>query len=128
MATTPEHNVVRVRGVAILSHGETKPFAFSRYGVEQDGFVLCYNGTFAAFVNLCPHWNVDLDLGRGEFFDERFDAIICRNHGALFEPHTGRCKAGPCVGAGLERFEVTRDGPDLLVHIPPPLLDLSSRD
>lgn len=109
--------------MATLSHGETKAFTFIRQGVEQEGFVLFYGGRFEAFVNRCPHWNVDLDLGRGEFFDERFDAIVCRNHGALFEPNTGRCRAGPCVGAGLERFEVIREGADLLVQIPPPVVD-----
>jgi nitrite reductase/ring-hydroxylating ferredoxin subunit len=110
--------VVRVREAAKLTHGETLAFAFARHGVERAGFVLRFEGALKAFANVCPHWNVDLDLGMGRFYSERLNAIVCRNHGALFEPATGLCRAGPCVGAGLEQFEVSLDGLDALVRIP----------
>ncbi|HWO09717.1 MAG TPA: Rieske 2Fe-2S domain-containing protein [Polyangiaceae bacterium] len=114
--------MVRLAGAAGMAHGETQAFSFHRYGGEYSGFLLCYQGGFEAYANNCPHWNVDLDLGMGRFFDERFDAIVCRNHGALFTPATGLCRAGPCVGASLERFKAVVDGADVVVHIPAPSL------
>ena len=37
--------------------------------------------------------------------------IGCRNHGALFEPRTGLCVAGPCRGDALRAVQVqVRDG------------------
>jgi len=110
--------VVKVREAAKLAHGETLAFSFTRHGVERAGFVLRLQQAFKAFANVCPHWNVDLDLGMGRFYSERLNAIVCRNHGALFEPETGVCRAGPCLGARLEQFEVTLEGDDALVRIP----------
>lgn len=110
--------VVRIRAVRSMRHGETKAFVFQRHGGQQAGFLLCFEREFRAFANNCPHWNVDLDLGDGRFYDERFEQLVCRNHGALFEPRTGRCTAGPCVGAHLERFQVSLDGDDALIEIP----------
>ena len=107
-----------MREAAKLAHGETLAFAFIRHGAERAGFVLHFQGALKAYSNVCPHWNVDLDLGLGRFYSERLNAIVCRNHGALFEPETGWCRAGPCVGARLEQFEVTLDGPDALVRVP----------
>ena len=34
-------------------------------------------------------------------YDEHVTNIVCSWHGALFEPETGDCLAGPCVGRGL---------------------------
>ena len=119
---------VRLAGAAGMSHGETKAFSFSRNGGEQSGFVLCYGGGFEAYANNCPHWNVDLDLGMGRFFSERMDAIVCRNHGALFAPKTGLCRAGPCTGATLERFFTHVDGGDVVVFIPVPRIVWASED
>jgi nitrite reductase/ring-hydroxylating ferredoxin subunit len=101
-----------------MSHGDTRPFAYQRQQVVKPGFLLRYTGQWFAYANICPHWNVDLDLGDNRFFDERRQAIVCRNHGALFQPETGQCRAGPCLGAYLERFEVTLDGADALVSVP----------
>ena len=42
--------------------------------------------------------------------------LVCSTHGAMFEPGTGYCVAGPCRGASLERVEVREsDGRVLLV-------------
>ncbi|HEY6722742.1 MAG TPA: Rieske 2Fe-2S domain-containing protein [Polyangiaceae bacterium] len=113
---------MRLTGAAGMAHGEAQAFSFYRYGGEHAGFLLCYEGRFLAYANNCPHWNVDLDLGMGRFFDPRFDAIVCRNHGALFTPATGLCRAGPCVGASLERFSTVVEGSDVVVYIPAPTL------
>jgi nitrite reductase/ring-hydroxylating ferredoxin subunit len=119
-----ERKAVRVPGALAIEHGQTARFTFERRGKPQEGFVLNHHGELFAYANLCPHWNVDLDLGFGDFYDSADDRIFCRNHGALFQPRTGFCDFGPCAGWSLERFEVTLDGDDALVSVPeePPYL------
>lgn len=113
----PAVQSVRVVGAASLQPGEARTFAFTRAGKSYEGFLLCHRLGFFAYANACPHWNVDLDLGFGDFYDPELDRLFCRNHGALFEPESGLCTAGPCAGLHLERFEVSWDGEDALVAV-----------
>ena len=39
-----------------------------------------------------------MDWQPGEFLDRDLEFIICSTHGATYEPLTGRCAGGPCVG------------------------------
>ena len=100
-----------------LEHGAARSFQVERDGRLLDGFVLRHGDSFFAYVNRCPHWGVDLDLGDGRFFAEDIDRIYCKNHGATFMPDTGICDSGPCVGRSLERFETTLEGSDLLITL-----------
>ena len=59
-----------------------------------------------AYWNRCPHLSLPLDWMENEFFDESGTLLICANHGALFEPDTGRCVGGPCLGRSLAPIEV----------------------
>jgi nitrite reductase/ring-hydroxylating ferredoxin subunit len=113
-----EPQIVRVTGAAELAHGASLRFAFQRGKLTEEGFVLRWEEGLYAFANSCPHWSVDLDFGRGDFFDVALDRIVCRNHGALFHPQTGFCEWGPCTGHSLERFELTAENADALVRIP----------
>ena len=97
---------IRLSGAAALPQGESRSFVFERAGKPFEGFLLRHALGFFAYANSCPHWNVDLDLGFGDFYDPESDRIFCRNHGALFRPETGECTAGPCAGLFLERFDV----------------------
>jgi nitrite reductase/ring-hydroxylating ferredoxin subunit len=110
---------VRVPGAASLAQGEARTFTFLRAGKTYEGFLLRHRLGFFAYANACPHWNVDLDLGFGDFYDAEVDRIFCRNHGALFHPDTGLCSAGPCAGLYLEKFELDWDGGDALVQVLP---------
>jgi nitrite reductase/ring-hydroxylating ferredoxin subunit len=112
VSSTTRRIDVRIENVLDMDHGETRVFHYERGGRREQGFLLCLGEEFVAFSNTCPHWNVNLDLGDERFFDERIQAIVCRNHGAIFEPRGGQCTAGPCRGAYLERFEVEIDGKD----------------
>lgn len=107
-----------MKNVASLTHGEARTFAFQRADEGSEGFVLRVGEQLVAFENRCPHWMVDLDMGEGRFFAERSQRIVCQNHGALFDPHTGVCELGPCVGQGLERFELRLEGDDAVVCVP----------
>jgi nitrite reductase/ring-hydroxylating ferredoxin subunit len=109
---------IRVAGAANLTQGESLRFNFQRGKLPEEGFVLRWGDALYAFANSCPHWSVDLDYGTGEFYDVSLDRIVCRNHGALFHPQTGFCEWGPCTGRSLERFELTPDADDVVVHVP----------
>jgi nitrite reductase/ring-hydroxylating ferredoxin subunit len=58
------------------------------------------------FVNRCPHAGHPLNLRPDDFLTPDGGQLICRSHGALFDPATGACIAGPCPGAQLERVAV----------------------
>lgn len=74
------------------------------------GFVVRFDGKASAFVNRCPHLGVELDWQPGEFFEGTGLYLVCSTHGALFEPNSGYCFAGPCRGASLEKIDVTEQG------------------
>jgi nitrite reductase/ring-hydroxylating ferredoxin subunit len=65
---------------------------------------------------------VELDWQPGEFFEDSGLYLVCSTHGAIFEPSTGLCVAGPCRGARLEAIAVEeRDGLVQLVDDSPGL-------
>lgn len=106
---------LRLAGAAHLEHGTTRVFEIDWQGRRREAFVLSYDGKHYAYLNECPHWSVELDLGDGHFYDEELDRIYCKNHGALFHPVTGECETGPCFGRSLVPLRLRRDGDDLLV-------------
>lgn len=76
-------------------------------GFEIDGdsiFALKFDGELHAYRNSCPHLGVELNWLEDQFFDLDGAFIQCATHGALFEPNTGACVAGPCHGEALERL------------------------
>jgi nitrite reductase/ring-hydroxylating ferredoxin subunit len=107
-----------VADVAALGHGEARVFHYVRLGQVEQGFVLRVHDRFVAYRNLCAHWHVDLDMGEGEFWSERLQRIQCRTHGAAYDPFSGVCELGPCVGARLEPFALELRGKDAVVRIP----------
>jgi nitrite reductase/ring-hydroxylating ferredoxin subunit len=84
------------------------------------GFAVRAFGSVRAYVNRCPHAGSELDWSPGEFFDDSGLYLVCSTHGALFEPGSGRCVAGPCRGASLEPLQVVeRDGQVILLNESP---------
>lgn len=73
-------------------------------------FALRHRGRVVAYRNACPHTGGELDWNEGDFLDEGGRYIVCATHGALFEPATGRCVAGPCRGDRLDPVAVRDDG------------------
>ncbi len=71
-----------------------------------------------AYENTCPHAGHPLDLLPHRFLTADRSLIVCSSHGALFEPATGRCVAGPCPGRSLRALPVavTPDGVVRLVE------------
>jgi nitrite reductase/ring-hydroxylating ferredoxin subunit len=91
-----------------LEHSPATPAA-QRAAFERTGFVIRFSGLVHGYVNRCPHAGTELDWQPGEFFEEAQLYLVCSTHGALFEPSTGFCVAGPCRGASLSRLPVREE-------------------
>jgi nitrite reductase/ring-hydroxylating ferredoxin subunit len=113
---------IEVTQVAGLSHGEARTFSFDDGEAKGWGFVLMVRDDqgeqWVAYRNRCAHVSFDLDMGTGKFWSRKLGRIYCRTHGACYEPRTGICDQGPCVGERLERFEIEPRGEDAVVLIP----------
>jgi nitrite reductase/ring-hydroxylating ferredoxin subunit len=69
-------------------------------------FAIRYRGAVHAYLNTCPHQGTELDWVEGAFFDDSKSYLICATHGAVFQPDTGACWAGPCKGQKLIKVKV----------------------
>lgn len=104
-------SAVRIAAATALRDGDGVRFRLTLDGLATEAFAVRWNGRVYAYTNACRHQSLPLDFGDAHFFDEAFDALVCCHHGARFAPDTGRCVAGPCVGASLTALAVEeRDG------------------
>ena len=101
-----------------LAPGASAKFRLARGARAVDAFVVHVDGGYHAYVNCCPHVGTPLDLWPNEFFAEDGRTFICSTHGALYEPATGYCTAGPCAGDALTRLPLRREGDILVVTCP----------
>ena len=69
---------VHVPGAVRLALGESEQFELERDGEALGGFVLRHAAGLFAFLNRCPHWAVDLDLGDGRFYAADIDRMLGR--------------------------------------------------
>ena len=74
----------------------------------DEGFVFERDGEVYAFRNRCAHVTLPLDLDDEDFFSgpEDGDFIVCKSHGAKYQPKTGLCVDGPCKGKSLRKLDV----------------------
>lgn len=86
----------------LVEAGAGARFDWKPAGGAGKAFAVRHGGVALAYVNRCPHLGVELDWLPGEFFEESGLYLICSTHGAIFEPSTGLCVAGPCRGSRLE--------------------------
>jgi nitrite reductase/ring-hydroxylating ferredoxin subunit len=100
---------------ALAEGGKGVRFALDSVSGEEKGFAVRHAGAVCAFVNSCPHLGTELDWQPGEFFEESGLYLVCSTHGAIFEPATGFCVAGPCRGASLEPLQVREQGGEVFL-------------
>ena len=89
-------------------------------GGALPAFVVRFDGQPRAFLNRCAHVAMELDWLPGRFFDEAGLYLICATHGALYEPDSGACVAGPCRGAALLALRCEERGGRVRVAAGPP--------
>ena len=95
--------------------GHTAKFTLQCGARSVAGFVVNHDGAFHAYVNRCPHVGTPLDLWPNEFLSEDGRVLVCSTHGALYEPSTGYCTAGPCAGDSLAALPLTLEGDTVVV-------------
>lgn len=103
---------VRVcRTADLVDKGRAVVFDVLHFREPLRAFALRFDGRVVSYLNRCAHVPTELDWQPGEFLDADRAFIICSIHGATYEPTSGRCVGGPCVGRRLARIEVEeRDG------------------
>lgn len=103
MTSKKEPKLLKIALVKDLKEGESLKFVIPRKDRKSEAFVIKKNGKFYSYLNLCRHWTVGLDFDDNDFFSEDKEWLVCKNHGAIYEPATGICNGGPCGGAALYR-------------------------
>lgn len=63
-------------------------------------FAVRHKGAVVAYLNRCAHVAMELDWHPGEFFEPDAEYLMCATHGALYDPATGACRGGACMGHG----------------------------
>jgi nitrite reductase/ring-hydroxylating ferredoxin subunit len=106
--------------VSDLAHGESKKFTLRSGELNFEAMLVNYGGNYFAYVNRCPHVGISLDWVDNQFFTVDGRYLICANHGATFEPASGECIWGPCVGASLRSVPLEIDGQRIFVRWPSP--------
>lgn len=96
-----------------LREKRARKFSFRQEGIEREGFVAWFEGQVVAYENVCRHIPISLDYGDARFFNGDCTHFVCQTHGATYEPLSGKCIAGPCVGASLKRLEVEIHGEEI---------------
>jgi nitrite reductase/ring-hydroxylating ferredoxin subunit len=104
------------KSAALVEGRKGVRFALPRAGGEGKGFAIRFDGVAHGFVNVCPHAGTELDWQPGEFFEESGLYLVCATHGALFEPDTGLCIAGPCQGMRLQPLTVEESHGQVRFH------------
>ena len=95
-----------------------KGFSVKIKGKVIKGFVVRKHDRFYAYLNLCKHLPVTLDLNDDNFFTFDKSQLQCHMHGAMYEIETGFCTAGPCQGARLDVLDLKEDESNLLITVP----------
>ena len=88
--------------------GEGRARGFDPGHAGQDSvFVVRHRGRLRAWRNACPHIDgAPMAWRKDAYTNAAGTHIVCSAHGALFEPATGRCVQGPCMGQGLTAIEI----------------------
>lgn len=89
-------------------------------GRSVPAFVVRFDGRPRAYLNRCAHVAMELDWLPGRFFDDAGLYLICATHGAMYEPDSGQCVAGPCRGAALVALRCEEIGGRVRVAAEPP--------
>lgn len=93
-------NKIALCQVQALDHSSVKKVAHpTQAGLEL--IVVKTDQEYFAYHNICPHFSVQLDNARGEFFTYENQWIMCAHHSAMFDIRSGLCVEGPCKASHL---------------------------
>ncbi len=106
MKSKPEQGYVPIAKAKDFRNGKTFKFKLKRPDRVTEAFAFKRGESYFAYLNLCRHWSVGLDYDDNDFFSEDGKFLVCKNHGAVYDPLTGACGGGPCGGAALYKVPV----------------------
>lgn len=90
---------------------------FDAHGVgHATVFVVRKGADLRAWRDACPHHGTPLPWRTDAYLDAAGAHIVCAAHGALFDPLTGVCTLGPCLGDALRPVAIEVD-PDGSLHL-----------
>ncbi len=73
-------------------------------------FVVNWQGQWRAWEDWCPHWQTGPMAWRKDaYWSGDGQALACHAHGARFDPLTGLCTLGPCLGQSLRSVPLRQD-------------------
>ncbi len=90
--------------------GDSRSFQIEVEGRLMPAFAILTEQGVRAYLNVCPHARVPLDYDDNDFYHPRFERIVCKTHGATFEPASGECDSGPCFGQILTSLKIEDEG------------------
>jgi len=97
----------RLATLGELKERKTLKFSYrDADGIQREAFLAWFNDQVLCYQNLCRHIPITLDYGDARFFNADGTHFVCQTHGATYEPLTGTCIAGPCIGASLKPLAV----------------------
>ncbi|AWK40151.1 Rieske 2Fe-2S domain-containing protein [Photorhabdus laumondii subsp. laumondii] len=99
-----------------ITSGGVMEFCFGKHRKTQFRMFI-YNdaGQLRAYMNVCPHFDVPLNVRSGEIFTSDRSQFMCSIHYARFNFHDGHCTEGPCEGIGLESIPLTITGESVFI-------------
>jgi nitrite reductase/ring-hydroxylating ferredoxin subunit len=102
---------VRLGALDLIGDGKARNFVLQVGNGRFHGFVVRLGETARGYVDRCPHAGLPLARQLDEYTTPDGALIACSWHGALFDPESGRCVGGPCLGARLTPWPIkVRDG------------------
>lgn len=110
-------NVVKIP-VKKIPNNETRSFEVRVRGKIVQGLVYRKESVFYVYQNFCMHLPITLDIGDSNFLNHDKTHLQCHMHGALYEPDTGLCTAGPCEGARLKEIPYKMNEDTLIISVP----------
>ena len=118
MASKKTEKLLKIAATQDIREGQSVKFEIARKDRKTEAFVIKKNGKYYSYLNLCRHWSVGLDFDDNDFFSEDKAWLVCKNHGAIYEPVTGICEGGPCGGAALYRVPLIEKEGILYADVP----------
>lgn len=91
-----------------FNFGETKKTLFRMFLYND-------NGVVRAYMNMCPHFSVPLNVEPRAFFTSNKSHFMCSIHYAKFNLNDGHCIDGPCEGLGLEKVPLFIKNDDIYI-------------
>lgn len=102
---------VRLGPLDLIAPGRARNFVLQIGEAYFHGFAVRRGDQVHGYVDRCPHAGLPLAQKLDDYLTPSGDLIACSWHGALFEPATGACVGGPCVGASLTSWPLcVREG------------------